>query len=223
MKLRCLHTVNPDVLDNGGPLIATINPHETHEKSPPLVSEHWKKIFDAVPNLAVGVLVRTNSVKRAISFIASEKQREQCGTKKLKGDEDCIKNLPKQLNLNTTQLWKSIRDSELKRVLIPELAAQLSEKYGDGKIFCLTYEAMEKDMTNEMKAFGKFIGAEIGQESLAKLKSESRSYKRGSDDLSTYIENYDEVREKLSSSSKCILDQLESLKTHAVFHSCNVA
>mmetsp|Transcript_19840 Transcript_19840/g.44214 ORF Transcript_19840/g.44214 Transcript_19840/m.44214 type:complete len:395 (-) Transcript_19840:265-1449(-) len=221
MKLRCLHTVDPKVVDDGGPLIATINPHETHEKSPPLDSKDWKKIFDAVPNLAVGVLVRTNSVKRAISYIASEKQKEQCGSKKLKGGEDCIKNLPQKLSLDLKQLWKSIHDSEVKRDTIPEFAAQLSKNYGDGKMFCLTYEEMENGMASQMEAFGKYIGAEIKRPSLEKLKKESSSYKRGSNDLSDYIVNYDEVREMISSGSKCILEQLESQEPK-VFPSCNL-
>lgn len=226
MKFRCLQTVNPDVRDEGGPLIATLQPHETRVKSPPLSDDHWRQIFEAVPNLAVGVLVRTNSVKRAISLIASEAQREQCGTKKLDGSENCIKDLPKKIQLDIAQLRKSIGDSELKRVIIPNFAARLSSKYGDGKMFCLTYEGLERNIAGEMKAMGKFIGAEVDEASLKMIRKESsRSYKRGSNNLAEYIANYDEVRESLSS-NKCLLGQLEtplevSSEAKVLFPSCN--
>ena len=225
MKFRCLQTVNPDVRDEGGPLIATLQPHETRVKSPPLSDDHWRQIFEAVPNLAVGVLVRTNSVKRAISLIASEAQREQCGTKKLDGSENCIKDLPKKIQLDIAQLRKSIGDSELKRVIIPNFAARLSSKYGDGKMFCLTYEGLERNIAGEMKAMGKFIGAEVDEASLKRIRKESRSYKRGSNNLAEYIANYDEVRESLSS-NKCLLGQLEtplevSSEAKVLFPSCN--
>ena len=220
-----MDTVNPDVRDEGGPLIATLQPHETRVKSPPLSDDHWRQIFESVPNLAVGVLVRTNSVKRAISFIASEAQRDKCGTKKLDGSEKCIKNLDKKIQLDIAQLRKSIGDSELKRVVIPNFAARLSSKYGDGKMFCLTYEGLERNIAGEMKAMGKFIGAEVDEASLKRIRKESRSYKRGSNDLAEYIANYDEVRKSLSS-NKCLLGQLEtplevSSEAKVLFPSCN--
>ena len=59
-----------------------------------------------------------------------------------------------------------------------------------------------------MRDLGEFLGSSIDEESLQKLSEESVSYKRGSDDLSEYIENYDEVYESLSK-NPCILEQLE--------------
>ena len=82
---------------------------------------------------------------------------------------------------------------------MPNFAARLSSKYGDGKMFCLTYEGLERNIAGEMKAMGKFIGAELDEASLKRIREESRSFKRGSNDLAEYIANYDEVRESLSS------------------------
>ena len=59
-----------------------------------------------------------------------------------------------------------------------------------------------------MRDLGEFLGSPIDEESLQKLSEESVSYKRGSDDLSEYIENYNEVYESLSK-NPCLLEQLE--------------
>ena len=64
------------------------------------------------------------------------------------------------------------------------------------------------DIVGEMRDLGEFLGSSIDEESLQKLSEESVSYKRGSDDLSEYIVNYDEVYESLSK-NPCILEQLE--------------
>ena len=98
MKFRCLQTVNPDVIDEGGPLIATLQPHETRAKSPPLSDDHWRQIFEAVPNLAVGVLVRTNSVKRAISFIASELRGSNAVPRSSTGPRNALRTFPRRFN-----------------------------------------------------------------------------------------------------------------------------
>ena len=65
-----------------------------------------------------------------------------------------------------------------------------------------------EDIVGEMRDLGEFLGSPIDEESLQKLSEESVSYKRGSDDLSEYIENYDEVYESLSK-NPCLLEQLE--------------
>ena len=108
---------------------------------------------------------------------------------------------------------------------MPNFAARLSSKYGDGKMFCLTYEGLERNIAGEMKAMGKFIGAELDEASLKRIREESRSFKRGSNDLAEYIANYDEVRESLST-NKCLLGQLEtpleaSSEAKVLFPSCN--
>ena len=59
-----------------------------------------------------------------------------------------------------------------------------------------------------MRDLGEFLGSPIDEESLQKLSEESVSYKRGSDSLEDYLENYDEVRQSLASNS-CLLEQLE--------------
>lgn len=65
---------------------------------------------------------------------------------------------------------------------------------------------------------GRFVGADIDPKSLSALREKQVSKKRGSDDLSAYISNYDEVRENLST-NKCVLEQLESKKPK-VFPAC---
>lgn len=65
-----------------------------------------------------------------------------------------------------------------------------------------------QDIVGEMRDLGEFLGSSIDEESLQKLSEESVSYKRGSDDLSEYIENYDEVYESLSK-NPCLLEQFE--------------
>ena len=191
-----------------GSLIATFNPHESHAETPDFSPEQWKKIFDAAPNLTLGVLVRTNSVKRAISALASHVQLEICGIKKLTGKEDCIKDLPKKITVDINALWSKIRESEQKRTVVTEAAAKISQTYGDGTMFCLSYESMQRDMTGEMRDLGLYLGSPIDEASLLKLEEESVSYKRGSDSLEEYLENYDEVRESLAS-NPCLLEQLE--------------
>ena len=191
-----------------GSLIATTNPHESHVETPDFTPEQWKKIFDAAPNLTLGVLVRTNSVKRAISALASHIQLEICGIKKLTGKEDCIKDLPKKITVDIDELWSKIRESEQKRTVVTEAASQISQEYGDGKIFCLSYESMQRDMTGEMRELGIYLGSPVDEASLLKLEEESVSYKRGSDSLEEYLENYEEVRESLAS-NPCLLEQLE--------------
>ena len=143
MQSECLQNAGEDP-DNIGVTIATLNPHESHVETPDLSDEEWGNIFGADPNLAMGVLVRTNSVKRAISAIASHKQLALCGRKKLTGGEDCIKNLPKTINLNVTELWSKIHESEMKRAIVTEAAGELANKFGDGRIFCLSYESMQQ-------------------------------------------------------------------------------
>ena len=143
MQSECLQNAGEDA-DNIGVTIATLNPHESHVETPDLSDEEWGDIFGADPNLAMGVLVRTNSVKRAISAIASHKQLALCGRKKLTGGEDCIKNLPKTINLNVTELWSKIHESEMKRAIVTEAAGELANKFGDGRIFCLSYESMQQ-------------------------------------------------------------------------------
>eukprot|EP00562_Extubocellulus_spinifer_P008370 CAMPEP_0178497394 /NCGR_PEP_ID=MMETSP0696-20121128/14657_1 /TAXON_ID=265572 /ORGANISM="Extubocellulus spinifer, Strain CCMP396" /LENGTH=390 /DNA_ID=CAMNT_0020125801 /DNA_START=66 /DNA_END=1238 /DNA_ORIENTATION=+ len=207
MQSECLQNAGEDP-DNLGVMIATLNPHISHSDTPEISEGQWDEIFEAAPNLAMGVLVRTNSVKRAISAIASHKQLALCGRKKLTGDEDCIKNLPTTINLNITELWSKIEESERKRVIVSEAAGQIAEKYGDGRIFCLSYESMQQDIVGEMRDLGEFLGSTIDEDSLQKLSEESVSYKRGSDDLSEYIENYKEVYESLSK-NPCLIDQLE--------------
>lgn len=207
MNRDCLVTVGKKDKRMGS-LIATINPHESHYDTPEFSAEQWEQIFEAAPNLAIGVLVRTNAVKRAISAIASRVQLEICGLKKLTGREACIKDLPEKIYVNTTQLWSKIRESEEKRSIVTDAAARVSEKYGDGRLFCLSYESMQLDLTGEMRELGEFLGSAIDEDSLAKLSEESVSYKRGSDDLEGYLENYDEVKESLST-NPCLLAQLE--------------
>lgn len=208
MQSECLQTAGEDP-ENIGVTIATLNPHVSHVDTPDLSDGEWEDIFGASSApLAMGVLVRTNSVKRAISAIASRKQLALCGRKKLTGEEDCIKKLPKTINLNVTELWSKIHESEMKRAIVTEAAGELANKFGDGRIFCLSYESMQQDIVGEMRDLGEFLGSSIDEESLQKLSEESVSYKRGSDDLSSYIENYDEVYESLSK-NPCILEQLE--------------
>ena len=225
LKLKC--RVNEDSDANYGPIVATIdvksNPDNMPEEEmvPDLTLEQWGEVFKAVPNLAIGVLVRTNAVKRAISSIAVEEQVKICGEKvgkKLTGKEKCIKKLSDQIHLNTTELWSHVEKSDRKRTHLPELAARLSTRYSDGNIFCVSYEEMELNMPKVMEDMGNFVGAEFDPLSISALREKQVSKKRGSDDLSEYISNYDEVRQSLSS-NKCILEQLES-KTPKVFPAC---
>ena len=144
MQSECLQNAGEDP-ENIGVTIATLNPHVSHIDTPDLSDEEWADIFGASSApLAMGVLVRTNSVKRAISAIASHKQLALCGRKKLTGEEDCIKNLPKTINLNVTELWSKIHESEMKRAIVTEAAGELANKFGDGRIFCLSYESMQQ-------------------------------------------------------------------------------
>lgn len=225
LKLKC--RVDEDGNNNYGPIVATVdvksNPQDIPEEEavPDLTLEQWGEVFEAVPDLAIGVLVRTNAVKRAISSIAVEEQVRICGDKvgkKLTGEEKCIKNLPEQIHLNTTELWSHVEKSDRKRTRLPELAARLSSKYSDGGIFCVSYEEMELDMPKVMEAMGQFVGADVDPKSISALREKQVSKKRGSDDLSEYISNYDEVRQSLSS-NKCVLEQLESKKPK-VFPAC---
>ena len=215
ISLNNKHAMNSECLITAGKkdkrmgsLIATTNPHESHVETPDFIPQQWKKIFDAAPNLTLGVLVRTNAVKRAISALASHVQLEICGIKKLTGKEDCIKDLPKKITVDIDELWSKIRESEQKRTVVTEAAAKISQAYGDGKMFCLSYESMQRDMTGEMRDLGIYLGSPIDEASLLKLEEESVSYKRGSDSLEDYLENYDEVRQSLASNS-CLLEQLE--------------
>jgi len=225
LKLKC--RMQGSGVDDFGPIIATIDVKKTpndipeDEWVPNLSLEQWREVFKAVPNLAIGVLVRTNAVKRAISSIAAEEQVRICGDKvgkKLTGKEKCIKDLPEQVHLNTTVLWDHVTKSDRKRQKLPELAARLSSKYSDGKVFCISYEGMEMNMPRVMDDLGKFIGAGVDPKSIAELREKQVSKKRGSDDLSEYISNYEEVRESLSS-NKCILDMLES-RQPKIFPAC---
>ena len=225
LKLKC--RIQSSRAEDYGPILATIdvkkNPSEIPEDEwvPNLSFQQWGEVFNAVPDLAIGVLVRTNAVKRAISSIAVEEQVRICGDKvgkKLTGKEKCIEKLPEQVHLNTTVLWDHVAKSDRKRRKLPELAARLSSRYSDGRIFCISYEGMEMNMPAVMEDLGNFIGAEIDPKSIARLREKQVSKKRGSDDLSEYIENYAEVRESLSS-NKCILDQLES-KQPKIFPTC---
>lgn len=209
------HAMNPECLVTAGKkdkrmgsLIATTNPHESHVETPEFTPDQWKKIFDAAPNLTLGVLVRTNAVKRAISALASHVQLEICGIKKLTGKEDCIKDLPKKITVDIDELWSKIRESEQKRTVVTDAAARISQEYGNGKIFCLSYESMQRDMTGEMRDLGIYLGSPVEEASLLKLEEESVSYKRGSDSLEDYLENYEEVRESLAG-NPCLLEQLE--------------
>lgn len=214
-----------------GPIIATIDytknynvSSDMQHSSPDLLPEQWEALFKAVPDLAIGVLVRTNSVKRAISAIASEQQRKICGTKKLKGNEDCIKDLKDTLHLDIeTELMPEIINSDKKRYLIPKMAADVAAKYGDGNMFCLSYEAMEDDLHKSMMHLGDYLGAPISHKSLKKLKKESEgvTYKRGSNNLEEYLENYEEIRDYFESTNKCLLEQLESTEPRN-FPYCNV-
>ena len=225
LKLKC--RVDEDGNNNYGPIVATVdvksNPEDIPEEEavPDLTLEQWGEVFEAVPDLAIGVLVRTNAVKRAISSIAVEEQVRICGDKvgkKLTGKEKCIKKLPDQIHLNTTELWSHVEKSDRKRTKLPELAARLSSKYSDGGIFCVSYEEMELDMPKVMEDMGQFVGADVDPKSISALREKQVSKKRGSDDLSEYISNYEEVRQSLSS-NKCVLEQLESKKPK-VFPAC---
>jgi len=204
---KCLVTAGEDP-DKFGVLVATLNPHESHADTPPLSDEQWERIFKAAPDLAIGVLVRTNAIKRAISAIAAEYQRKVCGHMKLTGKEECISKLPSQIHLEEKEFLGKVWESEMKRSIVTDKAGDLATKYGDGRIFCLSYEAMELDLVQEMRDLGDFIGSPISEESLDKLRENTVTYKRGSNDLSEYIANYDEVYGWLSE-NQCLLDQLE--------------
>ena len=223
---QCLVTAGKDT-ETMGSNIATLNPHASHEETPDLSDEQWAEIFEANPDLAMGVLVRTNLVKRAISGIAAEVQKEVCGSKKLHGTEDCIEKLPKTLRIEPQQLMEHIIESERKQIIVTEEAARLSRLYGDGKMFCLSYETMQLDLSREMKDLGDFLGAPITEASIEELWNEqhgtsaSASYKRGSDDLREYLENYEEIRAFLSAESPCLLEQLEASEPR-IFPTCGV-
>ena len=154
---QCLVTAGKN-MEEMGSNIATLNPHASHLETPDLTDGQWADIFAANPTLAMGVLVRTNSVKRAISGIASEVQRQMCGSKKLHGDEDCIDKLPKTLRLDPQLLMDSIVESERKQIIVTEEAARLSRLHGDGKIFCLSYEAMQLDLAGGDEGSGRVFG-----------------------------------------------------------------
>ena len=153
--------------------------------------------------------MRTNAVKRAISALASRVQLEVCGIKKLTGEEDCIRDLPKKITVDLDELWGKIRESEQKRVVVTEAAARISREYGDGRMLCLSYEGMQRDMAGEMRELGLYLGSPIDEASLARLDGEGVSYKRGSDSLGEYLENYAEVKEMLARRNPCLLEQLE--------------
>ena len=217
---KCLETVGRDPSELGV-MAATLNPHVSHAETPELTDEEWGEIFDRNPDLAIAVLVRTNAVKRGISAIASDTQKEICHSKKLHGDEDCINNLPKTVHIDPNALMGKIKESEMKRTIVTERAAELATTYGDGRIFCLSYEAMQEDLVGEMKDLGDFLNAPIDASSLAELEEGSVSYKRGSDDLSEYIENYQEIREMFANDNPCLLEQLEATEP-GMFPLCDV-
>ena len=223
-----------DTDDDGNETVTTLDWHTDdpfHKKGdnvlgrdiPDLTLTQWGQLFQSVPNLALGVLVRTNSVKRAVSRLASEDQERICGSKKLRGDEECLKDLPDRVYINTTQLWDDIKVNDMKRDILPKMVAHLSTTFSSAKIYCLSYESMQRDMAGQMEGLGKFLGADIEPSSLDKLRegAGSTSYKRGSDDLSEYLENYDEVRESLSE-YPCLLAQLEDRSKGDDFPPCNV-
>lgn len=177
---------------------------------PDLTLVQWERLFEAVPNLALGVLVRTNSVKRAVSRLASEEQVRLCGGKKLHGDEDCLQNLPEQLYINTTLLWDDIVLNDMKRTHLPAMVARLSTQFGDGKMVCISYESMQRDIAGELEVLSRYLGDDIDPESLDTLRHNAgkTSYKRGSDNLREYLANYDDVRTSLEH-YPCLLEQLE--------------
>ena len=57
MSLDCLITAGKKQKRMGS-LIATTNPHESHAETPDFTPEQWRRIFDAAPNLTLGVLNR---------------------------------------------------------------------------------------------------------------------------------------------------------------------
>ena len=94
-------------------------------------------------------------------------------------------------------------------------------------MFCLSYEAMQLNLSGEMKDLGEFLGAPIADASIKELwdeqhgSSASVSYKRGSDDLREYLENYEEIRDFLAAKSPCLLEQLEASEPR-IFPTCGV-
>ena len=72
-----------------------------------------------------------------------------------------------------------------------------------------------------MRDLGEFLGSSIDEESLQKLSEETVSYKRGSDDLREYLENYEEIRDFLSEKSPCLLEQLEASEPQ-IFPTCGL-
>jgi hypothetical protein len=234
LSSKCLETVKwkmnkwkdtAENLEDIGVLVATLNPHESHVDTPPLTDEQWGRIFAAAPNLAVGVLVRTNAVKRAISAIASDFQRKICGSMKLKGTENCIGRLPSQIDVEPRAFMGKVWESEMKRSVVSDKAAELSARFGDGRVFCLSYEAMERDLAGEMRDLGTFLGSPIDEASLEKLteNTSSVSHKRGSDDLSEYISNYDEIYNLIADAdspwdNECLIEQLttDTPENHAL-------
>mmetsp|Transcript_10810 Transcript_10810/g.22873 ORF Transcript_10810/g.22873 Transcript_10810/m.22873 type:complete len:418 (+) Transcript_10810:172-1425(+) len=217
---KCLETVGRDPSELGV-MAATLNPHVDHPETPEITDEEWGEIFHENPDLAIAVLVRTNAVKRGVSAIASDTQKEICHSKKIHVGDECIKDLPKTVYVDPHALMGKIRESEMKRTIVTERAAELATTYGDGRIFCLSYEAMQEDLVGEMKDLGDFLNAPIDASSLAELEEDTLSYKRGSDDLSEYIENYQEIHDMFANDNPCLLEQLEATEP-GMFRLCDV-
>ena len=80
------------------------------------------------------------------------------------------------------------------------MVAELSSKFGDGKLYCISYESMQRDIAGQMDLRGQCLGDDIDAESLEILRKNAgkTSCKRGGDDLHEYLANYDEVRESLA-------------------------
>ena len=59
----------------------------------------------------------------------------------------------------------------MKRTHLPAMVARLSTHFGDGKMVCMSYESMQRDIAGELEVLGRYyLGDGIDPESLETLR-----------------------------------------------------
>jgi len=150
--------------------------------------------------IIVATLVRTNLVKRAISAIAVEEQKKVCGHKKIPSGEqgqECLKDLSDTLTVPLRALQENIYLSSAYMQHTVALANGVAKAAGrpEGALL-LRYEALQLDLAGGVRRF--LHDADVSLQEPLQLSADAVSLKRGDDDLSKYLDNFDELDRALA-------------------------
>eukprot|EP00746_Dinoflagellata_sp_MGD_P126873 gnl/MRDRNA2_/MRDRNA2_61600_c0_seq1.p1 gnl/MRDRNA2_/MRDRNA2_61600_c0~~gnl/MRDRNA2_/MRDRNA2_61600_c0_seq1.p1 ORF type:complete len:317 (+),score=57.55 gnl/MRDRNA2_/MRDRNA2_61600_c0_seq1:103-1053(+) len=194
-------------------------------KNPDDLVDHMSKKKVGAINLASDSvipvhLVRTNSIRHALSYARVRRLEEKCGSKtasKHRGNKTsykkCVQNFPQKIMVHPALfVAKAQQLSYLQRERHEGLVSELQKENKEGRLLTISYENLMKDAPGEMTHLLRYVGL-LGPNEFAQAEAQEIT----NTSLQEEISNFGELEMELQRNGLTCLTKQLYMKDHEHF------